>query len=47
MESVLAVEKELDKALDSFETFYDGIDDDLNKVIDNVTNCLNEIIKGK
>ena len=46
MESLLAVEKEVDKALDSFDNFYQGVDDDADKVLDNVLNSMNELMKS-
>lgn len=46
MESLQAVEKEVDKALDLFENFYDGIDQDINKVIDYVLSTMNDLIKS-
>lgn len=47
MESLLAVEKEVDKALDSFDTFYEGVDDDIEKVLETVLKNMNEIMKSK
>jgi hypothetical protein len=47
MESLLAVEKEVDKALDSFDTFYEGVYDDIEKVLETVLKNMNEIMKSK
>lgn len=46
MDSLLAVEKEVDKALDSFDAFYQGVDDDIDKVLDTVLKNMNEIMRS-
>lgn len=46
MDSLQAVEKEVDKALDLFEGFYDGIDQDINKVIEYVISTMNDLVKS-
>jgi len=45
MESLLAVEKEVDKALDSFDSFYQGVNDDVDQVLENVLKSMNELMK--
>lgn len=45
MDSLVAVEKEVDKALDSFEDFYKGIDEDADKVLENLLTSMNELMK--
>lgn len=47
MESLVAVEKEVDRACDLFDSFYEGIDQDINKVIDYVVNVMNDLVKSK
>ena len=47
MDSLVAVEKEVDKALDSFEDFYKGIDEDADKVLENLLTSMNELMKSK
>ena len=46
MDSLVTVEKEVDKALELFETFYDGIDQEINKVIDHVISIMNDLTKS-
>lgn len=46
MDSLVAVEKEVDRAVDLFDTFYDGIDQDINKVIDYVVSIMNDLVKS-
>ena len=46
MESLLAVEKEVDKALDSFDSFYQGVNDDVDQVLENVLKSMNELMKS-
>lgn len=45
MDSLVAVEKEVDKALDTFETFYQSVDDDVDKVLENLLISINELMK--
>ena len=47
MDSILAVEKEVDKAIDSFETFYQGVDDDIDRALETVLKNMNEIMRSK
>ena len=46
MDSLIAVEKEVEKALDSFENFYQGVDDDVDKVLENLLISMNELMKS-
>ncbi|RNA39808.1 RMD5 -like protein [Brachionus plicatilis] len=45
MDSLVAVEKEIDKALDLFENFYDGVDQDINQIIDHLVSIINDLTK--
>ena len=47
MESLVAVEKEVDKALDSFEAFYNGTGEDIDKIIEKVLQHMNDLMKSK
>ena len=47
MESLLAVEKEIDKALEVFEVFYDEIDNEIDKVMEKISLNSNEISTSK
>jgi hypothetical protein len=46
MDSLNAVEKEVDKALDTFDTFYQGVDDDIDKIIENFLFLINDMNKS-
>lgn len=46
MDSLVSVEKEVDKAIDSFETFYQGVDDDIDRALELVLKNMNEIMKS-
>lgn len=46
MDSLVAVEKEVDKTLDLFENFYDSVDQGVNKVIDNLVSIINDLTKS-
>jgi hypothetical protein len=46
MDALNAVEKEIDRASDLFNTFYEGIDQDLNNVIDYVVAIVNDLLKS-
>lgn len=43
MDSLVSVEKEVDKAIDLFETFYQG--DDIDRALELVLKNMNEIMK--
>jgi hypothetical protein len=43
MDSLLAVEKEIDKALDAFDVFYNEIDNKIDKVIETISDNVNEL----
>ena len=45
MESLLSVEKEIDKALDGFDVFYNEIDNKIDQAIDALTSNVNELNK--
>ena len=45
MESLLAVEKEIDKALDVFEVFYNEIDNKIDQVIETIGENVKELGK--
>lgn len=45
MDSLFVVEKEVDKAMDSLDNFYQGVDEDADKVIENVLMSINELTK--
>ena len=45
MEALLAVEREVDKALDSFGGFYEGVDEDLDKAIELVMENISNLAK--
>jgi hypothetical protein len=45
MDSLLAVEKEIDKALDGFDVFYNEIDNKIDLVIETLTQNVNELNK--
>lgn len=45
MDSLIAVEKEVDRALDSFDTFYQGVDDDIDRTLENLLESINELMK--
>lgn len=45
MDSLNAVEREVDKALDTFENFYQGVDDDIDKIIENFLFLINDLTK--
>ncbi len=45
MDSLVAVEKEVDKALDSFEAFYQGVDHDVDQALENLLTSINELAK--
>jgi hypothetical protein len=47
MESLVSVEKEADRAIDLFDSFYDGIDQDINNAIDYVVSIMNDLAKSK
>jgi prefoldin subunit 5 len=47
MESLLAVEKEIDKALEVFEVFYDEIDNEIDKVMEKISLNSNDISTSK
>lgn len=46
MDSLVAVEKEVDKALDSFDNFYQKIDNDADTVLENILTSMNELMKS-
>ena len=46
MDSLLAVEKEVDKAIDSFEAFYQGVDDDVDQALESLLASMNELMKA-
>lgn len=46
MDSLNAVEKEVDKALDTFDTFYQGVDEDIDKNIENLLFLINDLSKS-
>lgn len=47
MDSLQAVEKEVDKALELFANFYDSIDDDISKTIDFALSNIEDITKSE
>lgn len=47
MDALNAVEKEIDRASDLFNTYYEGVDQDINKVIDYVVAIINDLMKSK
>lgn len=47
MEALLAVEREVDKALDSFGGFYETLDEDIEKAIEMVTENISNLAKCK
>ena len=47
MDSLLAVEKEVEKAFDSFDSFYQGVDDEMDKLLDMVSKNMNDILRSK
>ena len=46
MDSLLAVEREVDKANDAFDLFYSGIDQDIDKTLANLTQMMNQLVSG-
>lgn len=47
MDSLLAVEKEVEKAFDSFDSFYQGVDDEMDKLLDMVSKNMNDILRNE
>jgi len=47
MDSLLAVEREVDKANDAFDLFYSGVDQDIDKTLANLTQMMNQLVSGK
>ncbi len=45
MDALITVEKEVDRAKEAFELFYETIDRDIEKVIEHVSNFLSEFSK--
>lgn len=46
MDSLNAVEKEVDKALDTFDNFYQGVDEEIDKNIENLLFLINDLSKS-
>lgn len=46
MDALNAVEKEVDRASDLFNTFYEGVDQDINKLIDYFMAIVNDLVKS-
>ena len=46
MDALQAVEKEIDKATESFDSFYENIDNQIDKTIDFFLNSVNELSKS-
>ena len=47
MEALLAVEREVDKALDSFGGFYESLDEDIEKALELVMENISNLAKCK
>ena len=47
MDSLISVEKECDKSIDLFDSFYNDVDKNLSKVLEYATNAMNELAKSK
>jgi hypothetical protein len=47
MDSLSAVEKEVDKALDLFSTFYEEMDVDIDHTIENAISSINDLMNSK
>jgi hypothetical protein len=47
MDALLTVEKEVDKAKEAFESFYETIDRDIDKAIEHILNLIREFSKCK
>lgn len=46
MDALNAVEKEVDRASELFDTYYESVDQDINKVIDYVVAVVNDLLKS-